>query len=335
LNSEEEGRLHMLGMRRREFINLLGGAAAWPLTARAQQPTRKVPRIGFLQPNKSETDEAFVQGLRDAGYIDGQNVVIEVLIYGTMLDRLSELVNEMIARKCDVIMAAAPYAIEAASRATMTIPIVGLDLESDPVANGWARSLARPGGNITGLFLDLPELGGKQIELIKEAVPTLSRLAVLWDSTVGTVQFRATETAARAAAVTLQSLPVQRKEDFKDAFDRALHERVHGMAILSSPLINGQRSQIVEWALKARLATISLFTQFPRSGGLMGYGPDLSDLYKHAATYVDRILKGATPSELPIERPTRFELVINLKTAKALGLDMPWFLQQRADEVIE
>jgi putative ABC transport system substrate-binding protein len=323
-------------MKRREFITLLGGgAAAWPLAPRAQHSSGRIPRIGFLQALRGENTEAFVQGLRDAGYIDGQNALIEIRIYETMLDRLFEFANEMVGLKCDVIMAAAPYAIDAAIRATTTIPIVGLDLESDPVANRWARSLARPGGNLTGIFLDLPELGGKQIELLKEAVPTLARLAVLWDSTVGGVQFRATEAAARAAGVTLQSLPVQRPEDFKDAFDRAIRERVQGMVVLSSPLINGQRSQIVEWALKIRLPTISLFTVFPRSGGLMAYGPNLPDLYRHAATYVHRILKGAKVDELPIERPARFELVINLKTAKTLGLDVPWFLQQRADEVIE
>jgi putative tryptophan/tyrosine transport system substrate-binding protein len=326
----------MLDLRRRAFITLLGGAAVgWPLAARAQQTAGRIPRIGFLQALRGENTEAFVQGLRDAGYIDGQNALIEIRIYETMLDRLFEFANEMVGLKCDVIMAAAPYAIDAAIRATTTIPIVGLDLESDPVGNRWARSLARPGGNLTGIFLDLPELGGKQIELLKEAVPTLSRLAVLWDSTVGGVQFRATEAAARAAGVTLQSLPIRRPEDFKDAFDRAMSERVQGMVVLSSPLINGQRSQIVEWALKIRLPTISLFTVFPRSGGLMAYGPNLPDLYKHAATYVDRILKGAKVGELPIERPARFELVINLKTAKTLGLDVPWFLQQRADEVIE
>jgi len=323
-------------MRRREFITLVSGTAAtWPLMARAQQPTGRIPKIGFLQAIRSENVEAFVQGLRDAGYIDGQNALIEIRIYGTMLDRLFEFAKEMVNLKCDVILAAAPYAIDAAIKATTMVPIVGLDLESDPVANGWAGSLARPGGNVTGIFLDLPELGGKQIELLKEAVPTLSHLAVLWDSTVGTVQFRATQAAARAAGVTLQSLPVQRPEDFKDAFDRAIRECVHGMVVLSSPLINGQRSQIVEWALNIRLPTISLFTVFPRSGGLMAYGPNLADLYKHAATYVDRILKGSKAGELPIERPTRFELVINIKTARTLGLDVPWFLQQRADEVIE
>ena len=205
-----------MSMRRREFITLVGGTATtWPLAARAQQ-TAKVPRIGFLQRNRNENVEAFVQALRDLGYIDGRTARIEIRIYETMLDRLFELADEMVKLECDVVMAAAPYAIEAARQATSTIPIVGVDLESDPVANGWARSLARPGGNITGLFLDLPELGGKQIELLKEAVPTLSRLAVLWDSTVGAVQFRATETAARAAAVMLQSLPIQRPEDFKE-----------------------------------------------------------------------------------------------------------------------
>jgi putative tryptophan/tyrosine transport system substrate-binding protein len=322
-------------MRRREFIALVGGTAVmWPLAARAQQAA-KVPRIGFLQRNRNENVEAFVQALRDLGYIDGRNARIEIRIYEAMLDHLFELADEMVKLGCDVIMAAAPYAIEATRRATNTIPIVGVDLESDPVANGWAQSLARPGGNITGLFLDLPQLGGKQIELLMEAVPTLSRLGVLWDSTIGAAQFRATEEAARAAAVTLVSLPILRPEDFKDAFDRAARERVQGMVLLSSPLINGQRSQIVEWALKFRVATISLFTAFPTSGALMAYGPNLTELYKRAAVYVDRILKGAKPGELPIERPTGFELVISLKTAKALGLDLPWFLQQRADEVIE
>ena len=323
-------------MKRRQFITLLGGAAAmWPLAARAQQAMGKIPKIGFLQANENENVAAFIQGLRNAGYIDRQNALIESRIYGTMLDRVVEFANELIALKCDVIFAAAPYAIQAAMRATSTIPIVGVDLESDPVASGWAKSLGRPGGNVTGLFLDLPELGGKQIELLKEAVPTLSRLAVLWDSSVGVVQFRATEAAAGAAGVTLQSLPIQRPEDFKDAFDRAARERLDGMIVLSSPIILGQRLQIVGLALDTRLPTISLFTLFPRSGGLMAYGPNLPDMYKRAAAYVDRILKGAKAGELPIERPTRFDLVVNLKTAKALGLTIPESFLLRADEVID
>jgi putative tryptophan/tyrosine transport system substrate-binding protein len=321
--------------KRRDLITLLGGAAsALPLVARAQQVAGKVPRIGVLQfIGTTENIAPFIQGLRDAGYIDGQSAIVEARYYD--IDRLAGLANELVALKCDVIFAAAPYAIQAAMNATSAIPIVGIDLESDPVATGWAAGLAHPGRNLTGFFLDLPEFGGKQIELLKEAVPAMSNLAVLWDSTIGVVQFRATEAAALAAGVTVQSLSVQHSDDFKDAFDRALRERVHGMVVLSSPLINGQRSQIVEWALKVRIPTISLFTQFPRSGGLMAYGPNLADLYKAAATYVDRILKGAKAGELPIQRPIKFDLVINLKTAKALGLDVPWFLQQRADDVIE
>ncbi len=323
-------------LRRREFIVLVGAAAvAWPLAAPAQQPAGKVPRIGFLQGPRNENVAAFIQGLRDAGYIDGQNALIETRIYETAFDRLPDLANELIDLKCNVIVAASRYAFEAAMRATSTTPIVGIDLESDPVASGWAKSLGRPGGNFTGLFLDLPELSGKQIELLKEAVPTLSRLGVLWDSAIGAVQFDATQAAARAAGVTLLSLPIRSPEDFKDAFDRAARERIHGVVVLSSPLILGQRLQIAEWAVKARLPTISLFTLLPASGGLMAYGPNLPDMYKRAATYVDRILKGAKVAELPIERPTRFALVINLKTAKALGLTIPESFLLRADEVIE
>jgi putative ABC transport system substrate-binding protein len=320
-------------MKRREFITLLGGAVAWPLAARAQQRMGKIPRVGFLLNVQSELVVALFEGLRDAGYIDGQNMVVETRFSGRMLDRITDFANELAALNCDVIFAAGPYAIQALMGATSTIPIVAIDLESDPLANGWASNISRPGGNLTGFFLDLPELGGKQIELLKEAVPTLSRVALLWDSTVGLTQFRVTEAAARTAGVAPLSLPIQRREE--DAFNRAAREQAHAVVVLSSPLIFGQRLQIADLALKTRLPTISLFTLFPRSGGLMAYGPNFPEMWKRAATYVDRILKGAKAGELPIERPSRFELVINLKTARALGLDLPWFLQQRADEVIE
>jgi putative ABC transport system substrate-binding protein len=178
-------------------------------------------------------------------------------------------------------------------------------------------------------------LGGKQIQLLTEAVLGLSRVGVMWDSTIGDVQFRATEAAARAAGVTLRSLALQRVEDVKDAFDRAAREGLHGIVILSSPLINAQRAQIMSLALQMRLPTISLFTLFPRSGGLMAYGPNLPDMYKRAVTYIDKILKGAKVSDLPIERPSRFEFVVNVKTAKALGLTIPPSLLFQADEVIQ
>jgi putative ABC transport system substrate-binding protein len=323
-------------MKRRAFITLLGGAAAaWPHAARAQQPAEKLPRIGSIQNFRNENFEAFIQGLREAGYVDGQNMLLETRFYAGVLDRIDEFTSELVALKCSVILATAPYAVQAVMKATSKIPIVGIDLESDPVANGWVKSLARPGGNLTGFFLDIPELGGKQIELLKEAVPTVARLAVLWDATIGTVQFGATETAARPSGVTLESFPIRNVEDIKDAIERAARERVHGLVVLTSPLIFNQRSQIADLALKTRLPTISLFNSFPKVGGLMAYGPSLALMFKRAASYVDRILSGANPGELPIERPSKFELVINLKTAGALGLTVPPTLLARADEVIE
>jgi putative ABC transport system substrate-binding protein len=305
-----------------------------PLAVEAQQ-TGKVPRIGFLQGPLNENVVAFIQELQAAGYVDGQSAVIETRRYAGAIDRLPQFSDELVALKCDVIFATAPYAIAAATRATSTIPIVGIDLESDPVAQGWATSLSRPGRNFTGVFLDLPELSGKQVELLKEAVPKLSRVAVLWDSTIGDVQFRATEAAARTAGVTIQSLAIQRIGNIQNAFAGSGRENLQGIIILSSPLINQQRSEIVSSALKRRLPTISLFTSFPESGGLMAYGPNLPEMYKRAVTYIERILKGSKPSDLPIERPNRFELVINLKTAKALGLTIPQTLLQRADQLIE
>jgi putative tryptophan/tyrosine transport system substrate-binding protein len=308
--------------------------AAFPLPPRAQQPS-DLPRIGSIHTTRSENSEAFFQALRDGGYVEGQNVLLESRFSEGEVEPVDGFARELVALKCSVIFASNPYAIRATMKATATIPIVGVDLEDDPVANGWAENLARPGRNVTGVFLDLPELGGKQIELLREAVPTLSRLAVLWDATIGNVQFRATEMAARPVGMTLQSLPIQRVEDINQAFEHAAREQAHGMVVLSSPLIFFQRSHIANLALNTRLPTISLFTASPKVGGLMAYGPHFPLMFTRAANYVVRILAGAKPSELPIERPSKFELVINLKTAKALGLEVPWFLQQRADEVIE
>ena len=323
-------------MRRREFITVLGGAAAaWPVTAGAQRSAGELPRIGTIHTALSENREAFIQGLRDAGNVDGQNIVLETRFYGSDLDRLDEFVRDLIALNCSVIFASDPYVVRAAVKATSTIPIVGIDLESDPVASGYAKSVARPGGNFTGFFLDIPEIGGKQIELLMEVVPAISRLAVLWDATIGEVQFRATELAPRPAGIALQSIPIRRVDDVPEAFETATREQAQGLVVLSSPLIFLQRSYIANLALKTRLPTISLFNTFPKVGGLMDYGPDLPSFYRQAASYVGRILAGANPGELPIQRPSKFELVINLKTAKALGLTVPPTLLARADEVIE
>ena len=327
--------MQFVDLKRREFITLLGGAVAWPLVASAQQPARNLPRIGSIQNFRNENFEAFVQGLREAGYVDGQNILLETRFYGGGLDRIDEFARDLVDLKCSVILATGPYAIRAAMGATSTIPIVGIDLESDPVASGWVNSLARPGNNLTGFFLDIPELAGKQLELLKEAMPTVVRVAVLWDATIGTVQFRATEQAARPSGVTLGSFPIRSVDDVKGAIERAAREQLHGLVVLTSPLIFNQRSQIADLALKTRLPTISIFSSFPKVGGLMAYGPSLASMFKQAGSYFDRILSGANPGELPIQRPSKFELVINLKTAKALGLTIPETLLIRADELIE
>ena len=323
-------------MRRRQFIALLGGtAASWSFAADAQQQAGKQPRIGIISVEPGELTEAFSQGLREDGYVDGQNIILDTRYYHGSLERIDEFARELVALKCSVIVAGSPYAIRAVLKETNTIPTVGIDLESDPVANGWVKSLARPGSNLTGLFLDIPELGGKQIELLRNVVPTLTRLAALWDPTIGTLQFNAIETAARSSGVTLESFPIRTAEEINDAVNRAAQKHIDGMIVLTSPLIFNQRSQIADLALKARLPTINGFNLYPKVGGLMAYGPNFPSIFKRAASYVDRILSGVNPGELPIERPTKFELVINLKTAKALGLQVPWQLQQLADEVIE
>jgi putative ABC transport system substrate-binding protein len=322
-------------MKRREFITLLGrAAAAWPLAARAQQPG-ELPRVCAIHTARNENSEAFFRGLRDAGYVDGQNVRIDARFHGTSLEQLDEVARELVGLKCSVIFASNPYAIQAVTKATKAIPIVGVDLESDPVASGLVNSVARPGGNFTGFFLDIPKLGGKQIELLMEAVPAVSRLSVLWDATIGEVQFRATEKAPRPAGVMLKSLPIWREQDINEAIQQAVRDQANGLVVLSSPLIYEHRSQIGSIALGTRLPTISLFNTFPKEGGLMAYGPDFPAIYTQATAYVARILAGANPGELPIQRPTKFELVINLKTARALGLTIPGTLLVRADQVIE
>jgi putative ABC transport system substrate-binding protein len=269
------------------------------------------------------------------GYTDGGNVRLEARFHGGAVNQPDEMTRGLVALKPNIILASNPYAIRAVLNATRDIPVVGVDLESDPVASGLVKSLSRPGGNFTGFFLDIPELGGKQIELLMEAVPGLTRVAIVWDATIGEVQFRATEGARRPKGVVLQSLPIRRAEDFDAALEQAVRNGAQGVILLSSPLIFLQRAHIADVAAKARLPTISLFTSFPRFGGLMAYGPNFASIFTQAAEYVVRILAGARPGELPIQRPTKFELIINAKAASAIGLDLPPALLARADEVIE
>jgi putative ABC transport system substrate-binding protein len=311
-----------------------------PLAAEAQQ-AGGIPRIGLLRPG-APTDPAdrasvgaFLSGLQEAGYMQGQHVEVESRYAHGDLGRFPSLARELVALQVTAIVTSNPYATRAAREASRTIPIiVALDYETDPIASGWVVSLARPGGNLTGLFLDQPGMSGKLLQLLKEAVPSLTKVAVLWDETIGRLQLDSTESAARVVGLTLKPLGVRGAPDLPDAFAIAARERAAGLVVLTSPLLSLHRARIAELALAHRLPGVTLFTNFPSYGFLMAYGPNQPDAFHRAAGYVARILNGRQPAELPIQRPEKFELVINLKTAKAFGLTIPPSLLTRADEVI-
>ena len=307
--------------------------------AEAQQP-KKVPRLGYLVANFPSTNparnEAFRQGLRDLGYVEGKSIVIEWRYAEGKPDRLPVLAAELVRLKVDVIVTAGPASTRPAKEATSTIPIV-MGFDNDPVGNGFVASLARPGGNITGLSTLAPEISGKQLELLMEIVPRLSRVAALGNSNEpGNAQaLREVEVAAGAFGVQLQHLDVRDPKDIETAFREARKERAGAVLVLPSPVLLTQRTQIVVLTVKSRLPAIYFATEFVDVGGLMTYGPRRTDSFRRAATYVDKILKGAKPADLPVEQPTKFELVINLKTAKQIGLTIPPNLLLRADKVIK
>jgi len=276
-------------------------------------------------------------GLEDAGFAQGKHVQVESRYAHGDLGRFPTLARELVALQVVAIVTSNPYATRAAREASRTIPIiVALDYETDPVASGWIASLARPGGNLTGFFLDQPEMSGKLLQLLKETVPGLTRVAVLWDETISRQQLDSTEAAGRAVGLSLKALGVRRPQDLPGAFGTAARERAAGLVVLTSPLLSLHRTRIAELALTHRLPGITLFTNFPVFGFLMAYGPNQPDAFHRAAShYVARILNGAKPGELPVQRPEKFELVVNLKTAKALGLTIPQSLLLRADQVIE
>jgi putative ABC transport system substrate-binding protein len=280
---------------------------------------------------------AFLTGLQEAGYAQGKDVHVESRYAHGDLNRLPALARELAALQVAAIVTSNPYTTRAAREASSTVPIiVALDYETDPVASGWIASIARPGGNLTGFFLEQPEMSGKLLQLLKEGVPSLTKAAVLWDETIGRDQLDATVGAARAVGLTLKPLSVRRAQDLTGAFGTAARERVTGLVVLTSPLLSLNRARIAELALKHRLPGITLFTNFPAFGFLMAYGPNQPDAFRRAASqYVARILNGARPAELPVQRPEKFDLVINLKTAKALRLTIPPSLLLRADQVIE
>jgi putative tryptophan/tyrosine transport system substrate-binding protein len=309
-------------------------------SAEAQQPN-KVARIGFLigasRSAISARTEAFQQGLRELGYVDGKNiVVIEWRSAEGKLDRLPAVAAELVRLKVDVIVTTGSSVTRAAKEATVTIPIVMVQ-DNDPVGNGFVASLARPGGNITGLSTLRPEISGKQVDLLKETVPRLSRVAVLGSSTTpGTAQaLKETELAAGALGVKLQNLDVLGPKDIETAFRAAGKERADAVLVLSASVLNSHRTEIAKLAAKSRLPAIYPFPEYVEAGGLMDYGPSATDLFRRAATYVDKILKGTKPADLPVEQPIKFEFIINLKAAKQIGLTIPPNVLARADRVIK
>ena len=310
---------------------------AAPLAAEAQQAA-KVFRIVELNPTPAPQEQqgVFRQALRELGYIPGENILIEDRFAAGSEDRLREYAAEAVRLKVDVILAISSSAIQAATSATKTIPIVGLNLESDPVASGFVASLGRPGGNLTGVFLDLPEVFGKGLQLLKEAIPGIVRVAVLRDPSLDTAApLRATKVAAGSLGLQLQILEARGPSDLESAFRATVKGHNSALMVIPSPRFAPHRKLIGDLAAKHRLPTTSIVSFYTEAGLLMSYGPNLFGLYQQAATYVDKILKGAKPGDLPVQRPTRFEMIVNLKTARAIGLTIPPSLLLRADEVIQ
>jgi putative tryptophan/tyrosine transport system substrate-binding protein len=329
-------------MRRRDFITLLGGAAVvWPIAGRAQQSAGKAPReIGMLSPFSRSDSEAwriaFRRGLRELGWVEGENIRIEYRYAEGKAERLPELVADLISQKVEVIVVAVNTDALVAAKATKTIPIV-MASAGDPVAAGLINSLARPGGNITGLSQMATDLAAKRLEMLKEVAPNLSSVGVLWNPRDGTssITWQDIQLPARRINIELYSLEVKTFDEIDAAFTKATNAKVGALYILPAPIFVENEKRIADFAAKMGIPSVFHLPEFVRLGGLMAYGPDRADLFRRAATYVDKILKGANPGDLPVEQPTKFELVINLKTAKAIGVTVPPALLTSADEVIE
>jgi putative ABC transport system substrate-binding protein len=307
-------------------------------SASAQQ-SEKIPRVGFLVAGSPSTIaprlDAFRLGLRGLGYTEGKNILFEFRYAEGKVDRMPDLAAQLVRLKVEIIFSTGPQSTRAAKQSTSTIPIV-MAFDNDPVGNGFVASLARPGRNITGLSTLAPEISGKQLELLKEIVPKLSRIAVFGTSTQpgSTQALKELELAAEALGVKLQFLEILGPHDVESAFGAAAKGRAEALLVLNSPVFNAQRTQIIDLAAKNRLPTIYWAPEFVEAGGLMTYGVSFSDLYRRAAVYVDKILKGATPADLPVEQPKKFELLINLKAAKQIGLTIAPNVLARADRVI-
>jgi putative ABC transport system substrate-binding protein len=325
--------------KRREFITLLGGAVAWPVVARAQQ-SGKVPTIGYLGASTRSVDSqqrlpAFVERLRELGWIEGRTIAIEYRWAEGSSNRAAELAAEFVRLKVDVIVTTGTPATVAAKQATSVIPIV-FAVVGDPVGAGVVASVARPGGNVTGLSLQQTDTAGKRLELLREVIPGLRRLAIIAnsDNLSSVLDMREAQAAAGALGLDIVTSDIRRPEDIAPAFE-ALKGRVDALYVAADPLLNTNRMRVAILAVGARLPTMYSIREYIEAGGLMYYGANLPDLYRRAADFVDKILRGAKPGDIPVEQPTKFDLVINLTTAKVLGLMIPEGFLLRADEVIE
>jgi putative tryptophan/tyrosine transport system substrate-binding protein len=324
-------------VKRREFITLIGGAAAWPLAARAQQA--RLPTIGFLGSATpvvlSPWVGAFRERLRELGWIEGRNVAIEFRWAEGRRERAVEIAAEFVRLKVDVIVTSGAANVVAAKQATSTIPIV-FGVTADPVGAGLVASLARPGGNVTGLSAQSADLASKQLELLREIIPGLRRLAIMANpgSPAAVLEMGEALTAARTLGLDATAHEIRRSEDFAPAFE-ALTGRADALYVVPDPLVSTNRTRIVTLALAGRIPAIYGSREWVEAGGLISYGPNIPDLFRRAADFVDKILRGAKPADIPVEQPTKFDLVVNLTTAKALGLNVPTALLSTADEVIE
>jgi len=326
-------------MRRREFIALVGGAAtAWPLAVHAQAP--KVPRVGYLFSfTKREGQhlwDACREGLNDLGYVEGRNILLEPRWAEGQHERLPALANDLVRHDVNVIVASATPASLAAKAATKTIPIVIVAV-GEPVKTGLVTSLARPGGNVTGLSLLTLDLSGKRLELLKEFLHNVSRVAILMnpENPISAIFLDETQDAAQRFNIKLQRLEARRLTDINGVFSRAANEHAEALIVFDDPVLWSFRAQIVAQAAMHKIPTIYGYKEFVDSGGLMSYGPDRPDQYRRTAIFIDKLVKGAKPADLPVEQPTKFALFVNSKTAKALGIELPQALLLRADEVIE
>jgi putative tryptophan/tyrosine transport system substrate-binding protein len=323
-------------MRRRDFITLIIGVTGWPLAAHGQPPT---PVVGYLSSNRAEAVSKLAEAVRDGlaatGFVEGKGLSIEYQWADRHLERLPALARDLIRRRANVIFAVGSTALRAVESVSYTVPIVAVDLNSDPVEGGMAASFAHPGGNVTGVFLDFAEFSTKWLQLLKDTVLQLSRVAILWDPSTVLEPKRSFESAAVSLKISPELLEVHSPADFDEAFHLASRRSVDAVLVLGSPVFLAMAKNVAALAFDHRLPTFYLASDFPKAGGLMSYGPNLPNTFRQAGVMAGTVLRGTRPADLPIQQPTKFDLVVNLKTAKTLGITIPPNLLVLADEVIE